>query len=75
MKHVEWKHGTFTLIQRQFILMMSLDITTHKSKGRNLEMAIIDLGKSKKYASMTLVALSCVKNIVNMLLRSFCMSG
>ena len=34
MKHVEWKNGTFTLIQRNFLLMLSWAITTHKSQGR-----------------------------------------
>ena len=71
MKHVEWKHGILTLMQGKFRLMLSLAITTHKSKGCTLESKITDLIKSKKYAGMTLVVLSCVKKPENILLQSY----
>ena len=51
--------------------MLSWAITIHKPQGRTLEMAIIDLGNSKKYAGMTLVALSHVKKLENILLHYF----
>ena len=75
MKHVEWKHGTFTLMQRKFLLMLSLAITTHKSQGRTLEIKITDLRNRKKYAGMILVVLSCVKKPEISFFILFSMSG
>ena len=71
MKQVEWKHIALSLMQRQFPLMLSLNITIHKTQGRTLEMAIIDLRNSEKCAGMTWVALSCVKKSKNIKLQYF----
>ena len=71
MKQFEWKHGTLMSIEIKFALMMSWSITIHKYQGHTLEMEIINLGNIKKCAGVTLVALSCVKKLVNMLLQSF----
>ena len=63
MKQVEYKHGTLTLMQIRYPLMLLWDITIHKSQACTLVMAIIDLGNSKKCSDMILVALSRVKNL------------
>ena len=63
MKQVEWKHYTLTLILGQFPLILSWSVTINKFQGITLEMAIIDLGSSKKFSGVTLVALSYLKNL------------
>ena len=70
-KQVEWKHNGETLIRTQFPLMLSSAMTIHKSQGRTLDMAVIDLGSSEKCCGMSLVALSRVKNLNNILLKPF----
>ena len=71
MKQVEWKHNGKTLIRTQFPLMLSWAITIHKSQGRTLELAVIDLGTSEKCCDMSLVALSSVNKLNNILLKPF----
>ena len=46
-------------------------ITTHKSQGRTLESTVIDLGSSERCSGVTLVALSRVKELKNILLQPF----
>ena len=69
MKQVEWKHNGKTLIWTHFPLVLSWAITIHKSQGRTLELAVIDLGTSEKCCGMSLVALSRVKKLNNILLK------
>ena len=51
-KQVEWKHNGKILIRKQFTLMLTWDITIHKSQGSTLELALIDLGTSEKCCGM-----------------------
>ena len=71
MKKVEWKHNGKTLIQTHFTLILSCDITIHKSQGHALELAVIDLVTSEKCCGMSQVALSHMKNLSNILLKPF----
>ena len=60
-----------TSIWKRFLLIISWAITIHKSQGRTLELAVIDLGISEKLCGMSLVALSRVKKLNNILLEPF----
>ena len=71
MKKVEWKHNGKTLIWTHFPLVLSWAITIHKSQGRTLELAVIDLGISEKLCGMSLVALSRVKKLKKIMFKSF----
>ena len=71
MKQVEWKQNCKTLVRMQFPLMLSWAITIHKSQGRTLELSVIDFGTSEKCCGMSLVALSRVKKLNNILLEPF----
>ena len=51
--------------------MILWDIKIHKFQGRILELAVIYLGISEKCCGMSLVALSRVKNLNNILFKSF----
>ena len=71
MKKFEWKHNGNTLIREQFPLMLSWAITIHKSQGGTLDLAVIDLGTSEECCCMSLVAISRVKELNNILLQPF----
>ena len=70
-KKVEWKHNIKTLIQAQVPLVLSWTITIHKYQLLTLELVEIYLGTSEKCCGMSLVALSCVKNLNNTLFKLF----
>ena len=40
--------------------MLAWDFTIHKSQGKTLDCAVINLGKIENCSGMNLVALSCV---------------
>ena len=71
MKQVEWKQNGKPLIWTQFSLMLSRAITIHKSQGRTLELAVIDLGNSENCCGMSLVVLSRLKNLNAILPKPF----
>ena len=59
------------LTRRQFPLMLSWAFTIHKSQGKTLDRAVIDLGNSERCSGMTLVALSRVRRLSDLLLKPF----
>lgn len=65
----EWLDNGKTLMRRQFPLMLSWAYTIHKSQGKTLDLAIIDLGKSEKCSGMTLVALSRVHKLSHLMIH------
>lgn len=72
----EWKSpsgngGVFT--REQIPLALSWAFTIHKAQGKTLDLAVIDLGKSEKCSGMTLVALSRVRGLKDLLLKPFSM--
>jgi len=70
--NAEWTNANGDImIQKQFPLMLSWAFTIHKSQGKTLDRAVIDLGKAKKCTGMTLVALSRVRKLEQMLLKPF----
>jgi len=70
--NAEWTNTNGdTMIRKQFPLMLSLAFTVHKSQGKTLDRAVIDLGKAEKCIGMTLVALSRVQKLEHMLLKPF----
>ena len=52
-----WIIGTKYFIRKQFPLVLLWAFTTHKSQGRTLYLAVIDIGNSERCYGMTLVAL------------------
>lgn len=70
----EWKnprsHNSI-FIREQFPLMLSWAFTIHKSQGKTLDKAVVDIGKGEKCCGMTLVALSRVRQLQHILLKSF----
>ena len=72
----EWNNGTTgtasgVYTRKQFPLMLSWAFTIHKSQGKTLDHAVVDLGSSEKCNGMTLVALSRVRHLNNLLLKPF----
>jgi len=66
----EWNNPNGeTFIREQFPIMLSWAFTIHKSQGKTLERAVIDLGKAEKCSCMTLVALSRVCDLRHMMLK------
>ena len=65
----KWRHGSKTFIRKQFPLILSWAFTIHKSQGKTLEKAVIDIDKSEKCFGMTLVALSRVCELDDILLK------
>ena len=70
----EWRNprsysGVF--IRAQFPVMLSWAFTIHKSQGKILDRAVVDIGRGEKCCGMTLVALSRVRQLNNLLLKSF----
>ena len=66
----EWGHGAKTFIRKQFPLVLSWAFTIHKSQGKTLKKAVIDIDTSEKCFGMTLVALSRVCELDDILLKS-----
>ena len=58
-------------IRKQFPLTLSWAFTFHKSQGKTLKRVVIDLEKSEKCAGMTLVGLSRVRRLKDLLLQPF----
>ena len=67
----EWVDNSEVYNRKKFPLMLSWAYTIHKSQGKTLDKAIIDLGTTEKCSEMTLVALSRVRKIRHLLLRLF----
>ena len=51
------------LYMKTIPLMLSWAFVIHKSKGKTLYRAVIDIGKSEKCCGMTFVTLSCVQEL------------
>ena len=71
---VEWmcpNGGREPFIRTQIPLVLAWAFTIHKSQGKTLDHAVIDLGKSEKCCGMTLVALSRVRELQHLLLKAF----
>ena len=51
-------------IRKQVPLMIAWDFTIHKSQGKTLYRAVINLGENEKYSGMNLVALYCIRKFV-----------
>ena len=66
----EWRHGSQFFVRKQFPLILSWAFTIHKSQGKTLKKAVIDIDKSEKCFGMTLVALSRIPEVDDMLLKS-----
>ena len=74
LKTAEWYNPSKvekTFIRKQFPLVLSWAFTIHKSQGKTLDQVVIDLGKSEKCSGMTLVALSRVRRLNDLLLKPF----
>jgi len=70
--NAEWMNANGdTMIQKQFPLMLTWAFTIHKSQGKTLDRAVIDLGKAGKCTGMTLVTLSRVRKLKHMLVKPF----
>ena len=69
---IEWKIGNIaTFIWHQIQLIISWASTIHKSQGKTLDGAVINLVTSKKCCGKTLVALSRVCELKHLLLKPF----
>lgn len=71
---VEWKNPSKLnqdFICKQFPLVLSWAFTIHKSQCKTLHRVVIDLGKSEKCCGMTLVALSRVQRLKDVLIKPF----
>ena len=71
---VEWRNSNGcnrdgVSIRKQVPLIIAWGFTIHKSQGKTLDCAVINLGKSEKCISMTLVSLSRVRKISHLLLK------
>ena len=67
----EWQASGKTFTRKQFPLALSWAFTIHKSQGKTLDNAVINLGKSEKCSGLTLVALSRVRQLSGLLLKPF----
>jgi ATP-dependent DNA helicase PIF1 len=69
---VEWSNTAGKVYTRkQFSLMLSWAFTIHKSQGKTFDRAVIDLGKREMCSGMTLVALSRVRRLSDLLFKPF----
>ena len=69
LQTVRWQTKTCKWVSRsQVPLRLAWAITIHKSQGETLKLAVVHLGKSEKCSGLSLVALSRVKDLRNMLI-------